>query len=290
MNKAIPVLISSLFTIYSYSESLESVLRKTSEEFQVINSAKGYSLIFEDLPLEREDRRSSSVRSKTELRGGHQYRTTTLKIEDKLRIYRIRLSEETLRYLIESQEIHVNIRRLAVEGIEASSLSAKSKVDLMKLALEQPLALLRETATREMEEAVDGEMYLELQLQALNDPCLDVSENVLIPIVKHFALRGEDGEVLLIRPGFASGSPEYFYFLAYQRAVLVATALNKVDSKTVPNEILREIENRRVPTDEWFFSRVSSMEDVPEAKKAYLQMIGDRAEQSVPPKYDRAGG
>lgn len=259
-------------------EKLETVVVAAREAKERIDKERG---IFVEIKQLKDDDPNSSfgnVSLEVISESGVEYCVSKHLSDKSERIYKMRLTEETLGYLIESEDEHPFLRFIAVRDLGKSSLSSETQHRLMSLAAKQPSVLVRNMAACAISSLKPKDAYDDLLVKLLNDPCIDVAHYTAHPLTRRFDLKDEKGMPLDLLTGPHTGLTDWFYFRHHQDVLATARALRRVNPKLISLADLEQIEERRVPSDEWFLSNGSAPENLVEAKKRFLETFNQEDE------------
>jgi hypothetical protein len=267
---------------FANAEDLQTVVRGAPEDHERDDPERGIHVSIARFEDDTPNSSSGSSRSSTEIVEGAKYSVSVITRDTSKKTFRIRLTEPTLRYLISSRDEHVFLRFLAIRDLPDSDLDIEVKKELMDIAIKEPNALVRSIAARAIPRIKPQDDVADLLIELLNDPCMDVVSWVISPLVKQYDLREESGDKLKVLDddGFSKGPPSWFYYRHQQDALRVALALRHKNEDLIAPDVIAQIRQRRVPSDEWFLDRGGLQTDLVEARSRFLERYHKPAEQA----------
>jgi hypothetical protein len=168
---------------------------------------------------------------------------------------KLRLSRETLEGLLLDKAQNISLRSMAVRELPSAGLERGTSVHLLKKAAEQPEAMLRLAVVGAVSELGPGEDLGPILVKLLKDPCVEVANSTLPALIKLHDLRDASGNPVAFNSHW-SGNGVGICRAMHKQVVSVASLLHGIDPKLVTPEELQALREKKVPSEEWYRSRM----------------------------------
>ena len=220
---------------------------------------------------------SAVSRAEIEETGGVKYPVITVKNDTNTTRIRIRLTADTLGYLITSQTEPVYLRSIATRDLAEAKLDRKTTVDFLTKAARDSEPLLRQMAAARLESVKPREDALPLLVELLKDPDIEVAHRTLFPLIEHYQLKGPDGKPPAVTTNWRGPALAYYRKIQLE-VVRVAELLRAAEPALVSQKDLDAICSRNVPDRNWYLRHGWKDAAIPPAqddyRKTYLSNRG----------------
>lgn len=164
---------------------------------------------------------------------------------------RVPLNFETIDYLLGAVKEPDYVRFIAASQFTKSALPVEQQVALLRRGTGLREAPLRYYIWYNIRKFEPHAMVADLLPLVLRDPCLDIAHDSLGSIIEEYKLVSADGSQLPWTNRWRGPAAAY-YVVQHGEILAVARALRRTRPDFMPEEELKKIRSRAMPSEAWF--------------------------------------
>lgn len=183
---------------------------------------------------------------------------------------RVPLNFETIDYLLGATNEPDYVRFIAASQLTESALPVEQQVALLRRGIGLREASLRYYLWYNIRKFEPHAKVADLLHLALRDPCLAIAHDSLGSIIEEYRLVSGDGSKLPWTTSWRGWVAGY-YVMQHREILAVARALRRTRPDLMPEEELKKIFSRAMPSDAWF--EVEAGTNSPRMREYFLEYI-----------------
>ncbi len=237
---------------HAEESGLESVQRAKWQHQNYTNAKYGISVSVKERPMEQLRGDTWGSGSFDVIDGDGCKVSVSIQESDRQTVEtRVPLKFETIDYLLGAANEPDYVRFIAASQLTESALPVEQQVALLRRGIGLREASLRYYIWYDLRQFKPHEKLAELLPLVLRDPCISIAHDSLGSIIEEYKLVSADGSKLPWTTSWRGWVAGY-YVMQHREILAVARALRRTRPDLMPEEELKKIFSRAVPSDAWF--------------------------------------